>query len=204
MSSTTIQEANSMLKEQMEKYLKSSQEGNEVIVFAEEKEYLEKHQMNVPELSLKNEEERFLNAYIERCDKESENLIKQESFSFLKESLDFLKKHKNDFIYVESSWFELIGVDAVSLEVDDVFGTYDVMLGLKLQKKFAQPLKDYLNEHLHNNGAKFDLVFNGDEGLWSLNFALNYVKGFREQMTIGEAYAIIYQFLFRLVEAVEA
>lgn len=188
----------------MEKYLKSSQEGKGVIIFPEERGYVEKHQITVQTLTEKSADERFTDAYIERCDKGSEDFIAHESFSFFNQPLDFLKKHKNEFVYLESSWFDLIGVDAVSLEVDDVFGTYDVMLGLKLQKKFDKPLKEYLNEHLHNEEAKFDLMFNGDEGMWSLNFALNYVEGFQEEITLGEAYQIIYRFLFKLVEAMEA
>ena len=142
--------------------------------------------------------------YIERCDKESEQLISEENSAFLEQPLEFLKKHKNEFIYIESHWFDFIGVDALSLEVDDVFGTYDVMLGLKLQKKFEKNLKEYLNTHLHSDDSKFDLMFNGDEGLWSLNFGLNYVDGFQEEKSIGEAYQLIYRFLFKLVEAMEA
>lgn len=188
-----------MLREQMEKFIKSSKE-----IYQEEREYVEKNQLDAPNLVEKDSNNRFKDAYIERCDKETENLLANESFSFLKQPLNFLKQHKNEFIYLESHWFDLIGVDAVSLEVDDVFGSYDVMLGLKLQKKFEKSLKEFLNNHLHNDGTKFDLMFNGDEGLWSLNFALNYVDGFQEENSIGDAYQLIYRFLFKLVEATEA
>jgi hypothetical protein len=194
-----------MLKEQIEKYVRSGQEGKGVILFQEEKEYLEKHQFDVHTYVLKESDKRFSDAYIERCDKESENLIANESDSFLKQPLSFLKKNKNEFIYIESNWFDLIGVDAVSLEVDDVFGTYDVMLGLKLQKKLDKKLREYLADELQSEDElKFDLMFNGDEGIWSLNFALNNAEGFKEEMSIGEAYQLIYHFLFKLVEAVEA
>jgi hypothetical protein len=187
-----------MLRDQLEKYLKSSS-----VVFQEEKDYIERNQLDVPNLNEKDPNQRFSDAYIERCDKESENLIANESFSFLKQPLDYLKKHKNEFIYFESDWFELIGVDAVSLEVDDVFGTFDVMLGLRLQKKFEKNIKDFLNTHLHSDEAKFDLMFSGDEGLWSLNFALDYVEGFQDIKSILEAYQLIYRFLFSLAQAIE-
>lgn len=104
---------------------------------------------------------------------------------------------------MESKWFDLIGVDAVAFEADDVFGTYDVMLGLKLQKKFEPSIKEFLQNSLHNDGAKFDLMFDQGDGLWSLNFALNFVEGFNEEMSMREAYGLIYQFLFKLDEAVE-
>lgn len=146
---------------------------------------------------------RFSDAYMERCSKETETMIAVETSAFLNQPIDYLKKHKNEFIYVESLSFEQIGVEGVSLEADDVFGTYDVMLGLKLQKKFEKPLKEHLNSHLHGDEAKFDLMFNLDEGMWNLNFALNYTEGFHEEMSIGDAYQIIYRFLFNLVEYVK-
>ncbi|WP_413299149.1 branched-chain amino acid aminotransferase [Bacillus sp. 1P10SD] len=145
----------------------------------------------------------FSDAYIERCDKETENMIKNETGTFLTQPLNYLNKNKNEFIYLESNWFEGIGVEAVSLEVDDVFGNYDVMLGLKLQKKFDKTLKEYLNTNLHGNEAKFDLMFSQDDGLWNLNFALNYVEGFKEEMTLIEAFQVIYKFLNNLVQSVK-
>jgi hypothetical protein len=196
-----------MLKDQIVQYIteqQSSPNGKSITIFKEEKDYLEKNQLaeNIQFLE-EDSTVRFAEAYIERCDKETENMLKNESSSFLKERLDYLKKHKNEFIYVESNWFELIGVEAVSFEADDVFGTYDVMLGLKLQKKFEKSIKEYLNSHLHGDEAKFDLIFSLDDGLWNLNFALNYVEGFHEDLTVGEALQLIYHFLFMLVEAVE-
>lgn len=145
----------------------------------------------------------FADAYIERCDKESENMIRQVTADFLSQPLVFLYKHKNEFIYVESKWFERVKAESVSVEVDDVFGTYDVMLGLKLQKKFGTAIKAFLTAKLHSPEAKFDLIFNGQDGLWELNFALNDVDGFDENMTIGEGYELIYRFLFKLIEVIE-
>jgi hypothetical protein len=196
-----------MIKDHIQQYIleqQSNQKTEAITLFKEEKEYLEKNQLvDNLQLSEKDPSVRFADAYIERCDKESENMLKNESSSFLNEPLDYLKKHKNEFIYLESNWFDLIGVEAVSLEADDVFGTYDVMLGLKLQKKFEKTLKENLNSQLHGDEAKFDLMFSLEDGLWNLNFALNYVEGFNEELSIGEAFQLIYRFLFQLVEAVE-
>jgi hypothetical protein len=196
-----------MLKDQIKQYIKEQQNNpntNRITIFKEEKEYAEKNQLaDDLQFSLEDPNIRFADAYIERCDKETENMIKNESSSFLGEKLNYLKKKKNEFIYLESNWFDLIGVEAVSVEADDVFGTYDVMLGLKLQKKFEKTLKEKLNSQLHGDEAKFDLMFSLEDGLWNLNFPLNYVEGFHEEITIGEAFQLIYRFLFQLVEAVE-
>ncbi|MGG3466976.1 branched-chain amino acid aminotransferase [Neobacillus pocheonensis] len=146
----------------------------------------------------------FSHAYIERSSKETETMIAEESSSFLNQPIEYLKKHKNEFIYMELSSFEQIRVEAVSLEVDDVFGTYDVMLGLKLQKKYEKYIKNFLNTNLMGDEAKFDLMFSHDDGLWNLNFTLNYVEDFHEDLTIGEAFQLIYNFLSKLVEQAEA
>ena len=196
-----------MLKEKIKKYIseKESQSTTEgVVLFREEIEFAEQNQLaGESHLVEKDANTRFADAYIERCDKETENMLKNETSAFLSEPLEYLKKHKNEFIYFESKWFDFVNVDAISLEVDDVFGTYDVMLGLKFQKKYDKQLKEYLNVHLSGEEAKFDLMFSNEDGLWNLNFALNYVEGFREEMTVGEAFQLIYHFLFKLVEAVE-
>ncbi len=196
-----------MLKDQIKHYITEQQNslnGKSITIFKEEKAYVEKNNLGENFQFLeKDPSTRFADAYIERCDKETENMIKNESSSFLAQRLDYLKKHKNEFIYLESIWFDLIGVEAISVEADDVFGTYDVMLGLKLQKKFEKTLKENLNSLLHGDEAKFDLMFSLEDGLWNLNFALNYVEGFQEEITVGEAFQLIYRFLFQLVEAVE-
>ncbi|RFU66542.1 branched-chain amino acid aminotransferase [Bacillus sp. V59.32b] len=187
----------------------SSQKDDAIMVhiYKEEKEYAEKHQLIAEEIkgyiTLAEPVSRFSNAHIERCDKESEEVITIEEPQFLTQPIEYLKKHKNEFIYLESDWWELVCVDAVSIECDDVFGTYNVMLGLKLQKKYELILKAHLNNALHVGDAKFSLLFDQNEGLWNLNFALDYTDGFKEEMSIGEAYSSIYQFIFKLVEVVE-
>jgi hypothetical protein len=205
-----------MLKDNLKQYIlevkgQASQNGDEMRIelFKEEREYIEKNSFLFDDLFgtisfiEKDPSLRFSDAVIERCDKETENLLANEAALFLNQPIQYLKKQKNEFIYLESKWFDLIRVESISLEADDVFGTYDVMLGLKLQKKFDATLKSFLNTNLHGEGSKFDLVFSHDDGLWDLNFALNYVSGFHEEMSIVEAYQIIYHLLFNLAEAVE-
>jgi hypothetical protein len=77
------------------------------------------------------------------------------------------------------------------------------MLGLKQQKKQDKTIRTYLQEALKGEGAKFDLMFSADDGLWDLNFALNHVEGFQENWSINEAYQAIYSFLFKLVQSIE-
>lgn len=145
----------------------------------------------------------FSNVYIERCDKETENLLAEEGQSFLQNQIDYLKNNKNEFIYIESNHFNQIGVDALSLEVDDVFRNYDVMLGLKLPKKLEGPIKSFLDNELQGDENKFDLMFDQNDGLWNVNFTLNYTAGFQEDMTFQEAFSMIYHFLAKLVNEIK-
>jgi hypothetical protein len=193
-----------MLSKQMKNFIASIDNLKKLEVFKEEKDYLLRHGLIETEINLveKSPELRFADAYIERSDKESEDVISEEGQAFLEQPLNYLKKQMNEFIYLESNWFEIIGVDAVSLEVDDLFGTYDVMLGLKLQKKYESSIRMFLKDHLGDE-EKFDLIFSLEDGLWNLNFDLDSVEGFSETISLGEAFRLIYQFLFKLVEAVE-
>jgi hypothetical protein len=199
------------IKEYIEKTLTIAKEGHgqQIEIFQEEKDFAEKHQFisleSLGDIAIieRKPEGRFTDAYIERSDKETEEFLGKEDASFLEKPLSYLKHNKKEFLYVESPWFEMLGVDAVSLEVDDVFGTYDVMLGLKLKKNLQPRIKEYLNNELKGDDQKFDLMFSPDEGLWNLNFTLDCVKGFQEDISLGKAYVLIYRFLFKLVESVE-
>jgi hypothetical protein len=200
-----------MLKKQVELYLarkiNEASANGAIELHTEEKEYAERNgillgaEHSVTELP---SEKRFEGAYLERGNKETEEFLGEESAEFLCQPITYFKKQKNEFMYVESEWWGIVGVDAVSFEADDVFGTYDVMLGLKLQKKYDNAIKSYLKETLKGEGEGFDLMFDSNEGIWSLNFALNGLEGYHEGLSIGEAFTLIYRFLFRLAEWTEA
>lgn len=177
----------------------------QVEIYPEEKEYITKHNLISGDVTFieKDPTTRFQDAYIERCDKETEEILSKESFTFLEQPIDYLQKHKNEFIYIESDWFELIGVDGISFEVNDLFGTYDVLLGLQLKKKYEGSLKEYLHNQLHGDQARFELMFNQNDGVWDFNFALDYMDEFNEEMSIENACRLVYQFLFKLVERME-
>jgi hypothetical protein len=194
-----------MLNKRVEDYIAKASASGAVELHIEEKAYAERLgllqgvQVPINELS---GEHRFDKAYIERGDKETEEFLGEESTEFLKQPISYFKERKNEFMYMESEWFDMVRVDAVSFENDDVFGLYDVMLGLKLQKKFEPAIKSYLKENLEGDG--YDLMFDGNEGVWSLNFALNGLSGYKEDLTVGEAYGLIYSFLFGLSEWIES
>ena len=202
------EEVDKMLRKQMEQHIKNilgEQFLSQIELHKEEMEYAEKYQLVEDGIKIveKGENSRFADAYIERSDKESENPIAVETATFLEQPLDYLKKNINEFVYMESQWFELIGVDAICLEVDDLFGKYEALLGLKLQKKFNNAIRAYLQATLKGEGAKFALLFNAEDGLWNVNVPLNDIEGFREDLSIRETYQLIYHFLFKLVETVE-
>ncbi|MGG0412242.1 branched-chain amino acid aminotransferase [Peribacillus simplex] len=194
-----------MLKKQMETYISKTVFENKVELYKEEKDYLEKHKLIADDIIIVEKENasRFTDAYMERSNKESEELISEENSAFLSQPIEYLKNNKDEFLYFESQWFELIGVEALSLEVDDVFGTYNAMFGLKFQKKMGEVLKTYLTKELQEGIGSFSLMFNQGDGLWDVNLALDNVEGFREDMSLDEAFNLIYHFLFILVQTIE-
>jgi hypothetical protein len=194
-----------MLKQEIQKFMEAQKDAASIQLFREEKEYAERNHLLKEGVSVvkKKPSARFEDAYIERGDKETENFLGEESSDFLNQPIRYFKEHKNEFMYLETKWFDIVGVDAVSFEMDDVFGTYDVMLGLKLQKKYGNAMNSYLESALRAEAAKFDLMFDANEGIWNMNFALNGIEGFSEDLTISEAYSLIYSFLFKLAERME-
>ena len=96
----------------------------------------------------------------------------------------------------------MVNAESICLEVDDVFGTFEVMLGLKLQKKYEKAIKSYLEDELIGD-IKVSLLFSQNDGLWDFNFALNNIEGFNDELPIGEVLVLVYRFLFKLAETIE-
>ncbi|WRP04735.1 branched-chain amino acid aminotransferase [Rossellomorea aquimaris] len=190
-----------MLRKRLLQYIEES--NGSVALFPQEKEYAEKHGLlDADKKVTQKSGSRFKGAYIERCEKETEELIAQESLVFLDQQITYLKKHKNEFVFLELEWLDVIGVEAVSIEMDDVFGTYDAMLGLKLQKKYRSQIQHYLENTLKGESS-YDLLFNGEDGLWDLNITLNNLPDFHEGLTMLASYELIYDFLFHLLQKVD-
>jgi hypothetical protein len=190
-----------MLKKELAKYIADNEKDKKIELFDVDKEYVDKHQMISGDVTVVGKDFNF--SVIERCVKETEDLIREEDLNFLNDGISYLKNHMNEFIYVESNAFDVIRVDAVVLEFDDVFKTYTSLFGLKLQKKFGDAIKAYLDTHLNGDGAKYSVMFSGEDGLWDMNFALDYVEGFKEDLSFIEVYQLMYNFIFKLVEAMD-
>ncbi|BCB03835.1 branched-chain amino acid aminotransferase [Bacillus sp. KH172YL63] len=192
-----------MLKKRIAQYIEEQKAAQpKVTLFEPERGYaLENGLISEGEV-LSPESPRFEEAFIERCDKETEEPIRTETASFLDQPVTYLNEHKNEFVFLESVWFTVIGADAVSIEVDDVFGTYDAMLGLKLQKKHRKEIELFLEDTLQDESS-YDLLFNGEDGLWDLNFTLNDHPGFNEGLSMHAVYELIFDFLFKLLQTVE-
>lgn len=190
-----------MLKKQMEQYMIDNARNGSIELFGVEKDYAEKHQLLSTDIEVSAKD--FQSRLIERCNKETEDVIQTEGLGFLKEKVSFLKNQQEEFVYTEADDFQLIGVDAVALEFDDVFETYTALFGLKLQKKFGPAIKAYLDAYLQGDGVKYSVMFSGEDGLWDMNFALDFIEGFSEELTFEEVYGLIYQFVFKLNDSIE-
>ncbi|NYF25478.1 branched-chain amino acid aminotransferase [Sporosarcina sp. JAI121] len=190
-----------MLKKELAKYIADNEKDNKIQLFDVDKEYADKHQLISSDVTVVEKEFNF--SVIERCVKETEDLIRAEDLDFLNTSISYLKSHLNEFVYVESSAFETIRIDAVVLEFDEVFESYTALFGLKVQKKYGDAIKMYLDTHLKGDGAKYSVMFSGEDGLWDMNFALDFVKDFSDDLSFVEVYQLMYGFIFKLVEAIE-
>ena len=193
-----------MLKKQLIQYIENNKD-TDLVLCKEELEYAKRHDLiatSVVPVDV-GEEERFKEIYMERCDKETDNFLGEESEAFLNQSINYLQNHMNEYLYVEFGALEFIGVDGVTLEVDDIFRKYNAMVGLKLQKKYEPQIKAYLNETLQGEQLKFALQFSQKDGLWDLNILLSGIEEFHEDMTIGQTLQSLYQYLFALNVSVE-
>jgi len=195
-----------MIKKRLEKYIEEAlkTDSDKVALFQEELSYAKEHDL-IPEgveVTLKTSDDLFDDAYIERTEKDTVALILVETPKLFEDKINHLKKYPREFIYVEAASLDVIGVDAISLELDDVFGTYSAMLGLKLQKKYEEAMKAYLETNLTGDEGKYSIAFSMKDGLWDFNFALSYADGFNEDMTILEALQLVYRFIFALVNEV--
>jgi len=197
-----------MLQSNIQTYIEKEMnvQGQSLSLYQEEKEYALQKKLVPQNLMIEEKEAslRFKDSYIERVDKETDELIAEESpLSFLDTPISYLKEHRSEFLYVESKWFEFIKLDGCSFEVDDVFGTYKVLTGLHMQKKFGSLLKQFFAKELNESPTSVQLLFNDKDGLWDVNIELDAIKEFNEKMSIGEVLVLTYRFFFHLVEYVE-
>jgi hypothetical protein len=140
----------------------------------------------------------FETLIIELCNKETDELIKKVSSSFLEESLEYLKSNENEYIFIEADEFDMIKIDGLSLELDDLFGHYDAMFGLKLQKKYRNDIVSFLEGTLQGKKG-YNLLFNGEDGLWDVNLSINDLPSYDENMKLKDAVEEIHTYLSELL-----
>lgn len=146
----------------------------------------------------------FTVSALERCNKETEETVAVETAEFLQEKLSYFKAHQEEFLYAESSAFADAKMDAVVLEFDETFKVYTALFGLRLQKKVSQQLKTYLRDHLKGMLGSSSAMFEGNEGIWEVNIALDAIEGFTGEETIEQAYELLINFVTNMLGALEA
>ncbi|MFC4409685.1 hypothetical protein ACFOZY_04455 [Chungangia koreensis] len=139
---------------------------------------------------------------IERCDKETEEVLAQEGASFLKEPVSYFKKHINEFVYTESPAFEEARIDSLSIELDEVFRLYMGLFGFRAQKKFGDSIKSFLKENLIGEEVRSSVMFSNEDGLWEMNIPLDSIEGFNEEMSMEDAAELMHRFLINLVNSI--
>lgn len=167
-----------------------------------EKSYAQKHALLNEDATVDTVSLQF--EVIERCNKETEELVAEETTLFLTKPVQYLKEHANEFMYVTSERFDVIRVDSFALEFDGAFGVYSALFGLRLQKKYSEFLHSYFKAHLQNEKMTYSAAFSGEDGLWEVNLALDALDGFSEQQSLDEVLAQLYSLVFGLLEELEA
>lgn len=188
-----------MLKQQYEQVLK---EQPTIALFDFEKAYLEAQDVSLEGVKITAKTLAF--DVLEVCSKETEDTLRVAGDGFLQQPISYLKTNQAEFIYAESSAFEVIRVDAFALEFDDAFNLNTALFGLRLQKKHGEAIRNYLKENVKSVLGSSSAAFSGQEGLWELNIALDCLDGYREDLTFAHVYALLYQFIFNLIVAAES
>ena len=117
--------------------------------------------------------------------------------------ITYVKKHNDEYVYAEEPVFSTVGVDGISLEEDDVFGTITALFGLQIQKKHGEWLKTYIDTTLGTAPGTRSLMFSGEDGMWDVNIAINYLEGFSDGLTFDETLQLLYIWIFNMLVALE-
>lgn len=185
-----------MLKKTFEKLIEV--QGPQLALLPIEKAYVEKHA-----LTTEATEKAVEVTVLERLNKETEELIAEEGAAFLQTPIRYLKENMGEFVYAELAELDHIRTDAFALEFDEAFETYTAMFAVALQKKYKQDIQAHLISTLDIEKFKSSVAFEGKEGVWEMNIALDSLDSFSADMTFGEVYEFLYNFVFTLLEKVE-
>ena len=195
-----------MLKKQMQTYIgEQAKTDGPIFFFSEEKNYLLSHQLIEEEkIEETNTPARFASLYLELANKETdESLNADMDASFLQTKINYLAEKLEEYLYIETDVFSIIGVESLSLEVDSVFRTYEGIFGLKAPKKTEGAIRSFFEKTLEGDDITYNLMFNAQDGLWDVNLPIEAIPGFSAEMSIGDAIKLIYLFLFQLGEELE-
>ena len=185
-----------MLKKTIEQLIEV--QGETLSLLPIEKKYAEKHG-----LTMQATEKSLSVTVLERLNKETEELMAEEGEAFLQTPIHFLKENLEQFVYAEMTELDHIRTDAFALEFDDVFKTYTAMFAVALQKKYKQDIQAHLLGTMDVEQFKSSVAFAEKEGVWEMNIALDGVNGFNENLSFGEVYELLYNFVFTLLEKIE-
>jgi hypothetical protein len=202
-----VKGVHTMLKKEMNKYLEERklQTEEKIVLFEEELNYVKKEGLIDENIVVEHTAERFSDLYMELANKETDEVVTENvQETILKEEVRYLERNIEFYLYVETKAFDIVSVDSMSLEVDSVFDTYEILCGLKCPKKAEKEIRTFLENHLTGDDTYYHLMFNGNDGLWDFNFSLEKISGFRKEMEIGEALKLAYLFLFALNEKLSA
>ena len=145
----------------------------------------------------------FTLSALERCNKETEETLAVETTEFLQQNISYLKAHQEEFLYAESSAFADVKMDAVVLEFDEMFKVYTALFGLRLQKKMNEQLESYLRDNLKGMLGSSSAMFDGNEGIWEVNIALDAIEGFTGEETFEQSYELLIDFVKNMLAVIE-
>ena len=94
-------------------------------------------------------------------------------------------------------------IDAVVLEFDEMFKVYTALFGLRLQKKMNEQLKSYLRDNLKGMLGSSSAMFDGKEGIWEVNIALDAIEGFTGEETFEQSYELLIDFVKNMLAVIE-
>ncbi|HEY4579058.1 MAG TPA: hypothetical protein VIG63_04290 [Savagea sp.] len=132
---------------------------------------------------------------IERCHKETDEVIETLSKEALDTPMNQLEKWMDSFIYLESPHFDQLQMDCLTLEKDDVFLTYTALFGLHLPKDQQEFLKYYIETHTNPTLAKHAILYSDKDRMFDVNFTLDALEGFNAQLTIQETIDLLSAFM---------
>lgn len=189
-----------MLKKEFQTFLHSlNEQSNPVILLPIEKQYAIEHQLlEEADIHVTEDASRFVDLYAETVNKETDDVITENNRTIMEKEISYFKEHLAEYIYIESNAFDIVRIDALSIEVDSVFRTYEVMFGLRYPKKEEEAIRSFFNENLSGENHKYTIMFNSDDGLWDINLNMEHLKGFSENNKLSQILTLIYTFLFQL------